>query len=184
MWGESRFDLYDWEGDDEGKHDDSDTAVVGGIQLGYRNFLSNGFMWGIEADYQRSNYDTVLKDTPHAKIGQEITDIVTARIKAGKLVTANTLAYITGGYAYTNGDVTLHDETGHTNDTDSLGSHGWTVGVGVEHSINNNLSIKGEYLHLRTDGDADTYFSFENEHYHSDTTFESNIIRLGINYNF
>lgn len=186
MWGESRFDLYDWETDNEGKHDESDTAALGGVQLGYRNFLSNGFMWGVEADYQRSGYDTVLKDTPYgdAMIGQEITDIVTARIKAGTLVSGNTLAYITGGYAYTRGDVTLHDESGHSNDTDNLGSHGWTVGVGVEHSINNNFSIKGEYLHLRTDGDASTYFSSEDEHYHSDTTFETNIFRLGLNYNF
>ena len=115
-------------------------------------------MWGVEADYQRSNYDTVLKDTPYddAKIGQEITDIITARIKAGKLVTASTLAYITGGYAFTLGDVTLHDETGHTDDEENLVSHGWTVGAGIEHSINNNLSVKAEYLYLRTQGVANT----------------------------
>lgn len=184
--GQSNFDLNNWEGSSEGKHDVSEWAFLGGAQLGYRYFLNNGLMLGIEADYQRSSYDVTDEDQPYndADIGQEISDIVTARIKAGKLINDNTLAYITGGYAYTRGDVLLKDETGHTDNTDGIDSHGWVAGLGVEHSINKNLSIKGEYLYLKTYGKADTYYTFEGEGYHSDVDFIANIFRIGINYNF
>lgn len=184
--GQSNFDLNNWEGSGEGEHNVSEWAALGGAQLGYRHFLNNGFMLGIEADYQGSTYDVTDENQPYedADIGQEITHIVTARIKAGKLITDDTLAYITGGYAYTRGDVLLKDETGHTDNTDGTDSHGWVAGLGVEHSINNNFSIKGEYLYLKTYGKADTYFVSEGEGYHSDVNFISNIFRIGINYNF
>lgn len=183
--GQSNLDLDNWEGSGEGEHDVSEWAVLGGVQLGYKIFVGNGFMLGIEGDYQRSNYDVTDEDQPYsdADIGQEITDIVTARIKAGKLIN-NTLAYITGGYAYTRGDVLLKDEPGHTANTDATDSHGWVAGLGFEHAINSNLSIKGEYLYLKTYGKADTYYTFEGEGYHANVDFIGNIFRIGINYNF
>lgn len=150
-------------------------------------------MLGVEGDYQRSNYSTTMFNTPYddAVIGQKINDIFTLRAKAGKMVNDNTLAYVTAGYAHTIGDVKLKDGPYHNDgDTDKdVSSHGWVAGLGLEHSITDNVSIKGEYLYLRTNGRAHTTtdndnYSDEHEEFHAKTNFRANLLRVGLNYNF
>ena len=201
VFGKSSLNLTDWEGDSTGegttgeKFKKRDTAGLLGLQVGYKHFLENGIMLGIEGDWQKSNYSANLNDTPYseAALGQKVNDIFTLRAKAGKMVTDNTLAYVTAGYAYTIGDVKLHDGPYHTDgDTDkNVGSNGWVVGLGLEHSITENVSIKGEYLYLRTHGNAHTStnndnYNYNNEHedYYAKTTFSANTLRVGVNYNF
>lgn len=193
-FGKSTLDLTDWEGDSAEKFKKNETAGLIGLQAGYKHFLDNGIMLGFEGDYQRSNYDVSLNDTPYsdAAIGQKINDIFTLRAKLGKMVNENTLAYVTGGYAYTLGDVKLRDGSYHIDgDTDKdVGSHGWVAGFGLEHSITDNVSLKGEYLYLRTHGNGHTSTNNDNsnpgeyEEYSAKTTFRSNILRVGVNYNF
>ena len=84
----------------------------------------------------------------------------------------------------------MHDGTYHTDaDRDkNLGSNGWVAGLGLEHSISNHVSIKGEYLYTKTHGKAHTSTNLDNggdhEDYYSKTTFKADLLKVGVNYNF
>jgi outer membrane immunogenic protein len=199
LHGKSTQELTNWEDDSEytgQKERSSDYTGLGGIQLGYR-YVKNDVMIGFEGDYQISNvknnnlgapyYDETDAEYATANVGQEINRIATLRMKFGYVATPDTLLYLTGGYAYTKGNVELYDgngNTGHSAARDNVDANGWTAGFGVEQSLTELISVKAEYLYLRTRANASSFNSSEDESYHSKNIFQANLVRLGLNFNF
>ena len=181
------LEAWDWNLANEGKHKMDETSPLLGFQAGYKHFLDNGVMLGLEGDYQKANYGVGLTDTPYsdASIAQEIKEIYTLRAKIGKMINNDTLAYVTGGYAHTVGDVRLKDGDYHDFSTATdVNSQGLVIGLGLERSITENISVKGEYLHLKTTGNAHTYLDLEKESFYAKTVFGADLLKIGINYNF
>ena len=141
----------------------SDTASIdgwlGGAQLGY-NWQSGPWVLGLETDFQwtgeRGGSRICLP--PACPVGgftlatdYRIKWFGTFRGRAGWLVDPRVLLYATGGLAYgridtsyTSGFVGLPLATV----TNSQTRLGWTVGAGVEGALDNNWSIKAEYLYV------------------------------------
>jgi outer membrane immunogenic protein len=183
--GSSSFDLYDWECCDSGTFSGSNVGAIGGVQGGF-NWIANNFLLGVEGDAQLTSYSVQLPDTPYgdASVGQKADTLATLRVRIGALLNERTAIYATGGLAVTNGNVTLHDETGHTADTDNMTASGFAFGAGVEKTLTDTLSGKIEALVVQTKGNAHTYFDDEGEEYYAHVTFNALILRAGVNAHF
>jgi outer membrane immunogenic protein len=135
----------------------------------------------------------------------------TARTRFGYLVTPNTLVYLTGGLAYGGASLNIFGNSQHLNSvaeeigpgtTFNNGTRvGWTAGAGIEWMFSQSWSLKAEYLYYCLNpismsigssfhvmniaangisvGDVISAFNFR-----TNTNFNGNIIRTGINYHF
>lgn len=191
---------------------DADGAS-GGAQAGY-NWQVNNFVLGFEADIQAANVESTVTGSEVLEVGTvlgpfplettvstttEVDWFGTARIRAGFAPTQRLLVYGTGGFAFggtkstssisavvveplgPGSDVTVLDnETSSSSDTRT----GWAAGAGAEFAIDDNWSIKGEYLY--TDLGDEDIFSFNEDGVSaglsSDIKFHT--IRIGLNYGF
>ena len=170
---------------------------------------------GIETDYQGTSADAreVILGAPpgfvpitnifHAKIES----IGTVRARLGGLLRPDLLAYVTGGWAY--GLVRRQWEMAFTEDgafvlgtsgENEKFSNGWTAGTGLEWALADHVTLGGEYLFVRLEGDRfsnDTFFhspGFENfacANPVSNCNFDVNghdidnhILRVKLNYKF
>ena len=174
----------------------------GGAQAGF-NWQVNGFVFGVEADIQAANLDgrvsgTEVFDLPivgevPVTVGAstELDWFGTARLRAGFLPTERLLVYGTGGFAFGRTTSTasisavlpvfgeIGDETS-SSDTRT----GWAAGGGVEYAIDDNWSIKGEYIY--TDLGEEEVFSFAEDPLFADLTSDVKFhtVRIGVNYSF
>jgi len=73
-------------------------------------------------------------------------------IRAGYLVTRNTLVYARGGYENIRASVSIRDINGSRHDKDNF--DGWSVGGGVERAITNRVSARVEYRYSDLDGNG------------------------------
>jgi outer membrane immunogenic protein len=181
-------------------------GFAGGGQIGY-NWQASSAVLGLEADIEYFGLKgsvtsgavypccapTALTITQNVK-----TDwLATFRARVGYLVTPGTLIYVTGGGAVTNlqGTFTFADtfaaaiESGSFNTT----KLGWTVGGGVEWTLWNGWSAKGEYLFvsLPTASMAGTNLAafvpritFPTNVFTHSADLDANIVRVGLNYKF
>ena len=182
-----------WEGDEYPAVQGNGTNILLGGQAGYNYFFGDKFI-GVEGDLAFANYKNITAGAPYyspsnpeqsqAAVGQKVDMLGTLRLRGGMLFD-RTLVYATGGLAVTNGNVILKDGSDHpTGNTDNLTAYGWVVGVGAEYAIDRNWSLKGEYLHINTRGNAHTYSDVEDETYRAKNTFTNDLVRLGVNYRF
>jgi outer membrane immunogenic protein len=128
------------------------TGFVGGGLAGY-NLQYRSAVFGLEANlgYMDLQADKRLASSnPYAH--QDITidgglyGDVTAR--AGLLVMPGTLVYAKGGFAFFDGSVQqTTTNPGYVSHSTGMFT-GWTAGAGVEHYIQDNVSLKIEYQHF------------------------------------
>jgi outer membrane immunogenic protein len=182
-------------------------GFVGGGQAGY-NWQRGTWLFGLEGDIQYSDERGTgeICIVAGCAIGTGILTanyrldwFGTARGRVGFLPTERVLLYATGGLAY-----------GHLSATAPLiplswGSTraGWTVGAGAEAAIDNNWSVKLEYLYMdlgnvgSSGATATTVVNQLNtpqQGFNTVTTttltsafrtrFTDNILRVGVNYRF
>lgn len=156
----------------------------GGLQAGYNWQFNRTWLLGVETDFDwsgirgtgQSNF-ILGSGAPAASSFQATQDIDwfgTVRARLGYLPTSNLLLYGTAGLAYGHikENVALNSQPGAnaggfgfayvcvTGPNCFLGSStrtstGWTAGAGLEYMLTNNISIKGEYLHVNL-GNGDT----------------------------
>jgi outer membrane immunogenic protein len=180
----------------------SDSAFIGGGQIGYNQALSN-FVVGIEADF--SGFEFWSAKTPPSsradwgsdtRVIVEMNWLATVRGRVG-IAMDRWLLYGTGGVAFSDGDYRNHD---FCNDVPLCGGGlinargdmdtGWTVGGGAEFAWRPNWTLKTEYLFVHFDGE--TYSGTANylpptpsqSFRFSASPAEFNIIRIGLNYKF
>lgn len=136
---------------------------TGGVQAGYNWQGASPFVLGVEADINALSAQTSLTAVGTTPGGTVITNftnsmdpkwIATFRGRLGYTFNMS-LLYVTGGLAVLNSDynqtfvATLPINTVQTTNSTKAG---WTVGGGWEQALNNNWSIKAEYLFARFEG--------------------------------
>jgi outer membrane immunogenic protein len=139
-------------------------GFAGGLQGGY-NWQSGQFVFGGEADFQGSTADDTFAPWKFSNPW-----FGTVRARAGYALN-NVLFYGTAGFAY--GD--LKGELNGFDETKTL--TGWAAGAGMEVGLTPNWSVKVEYLYMDLGSRAYTITG-------TDNGFQSNMLRLGINYHF
>lgn len=143
----------------------SGSAFTGGGQLGY-NWQSNSAVFGAELDFDSfhvrasrqgggiySGFAGANPAGPFTVVNSVSTDwLFTARARVGWAIN-QLLAYATGGLALTDlhGTNTYVDTT--VNNPNAIWNTsatklGWTVGGGLEWALNQNWSVKAEYLYV------------------------------------
>ncbi|MCX7320753.1 MAG: outer membrane beta-barrel protein [Hyphomicrobiales bacterium] len=180
-------------------------GFVGGGQIGY-NWQAGQFLYGLEADIQGSNErgsadicaapgcPPALATTNH-----KLEWFGTVRGRVGVLPMDRLLLYVTGGLAYgeVSSSVTAQPVTW------SATKAGWTVGAGGEYALDNNWTVKLEYLYMdlgnvgNSSGSGTTVTNALNTPQTAfntvttttftgsgGTSFTDHILRAGINYRF
>jgi outer membrane immunogenic protein len=120
----------------------------GGALVGY-NHQMDDIVFGVEADWARSNYITT-NETPCADFQFRFDHEVTVRGRLGWAMD-DTLFFVTGGGAWARGDL---DGIVAAVPDHIKGNHwGWTIGGGVEHAFTDQFRLKLDYLYTHWKGD-------------------------------
>lgn len=139
-------------------------GFVGGVQLGYNQFFSNNWLIGLETDIDLSGIkgdlsangalSGTVSGTAGISAGSKIDYLGTVRARIGYVTDQNLLVYVTGGLVYgdvkshydiavSSGSSTLFSASGSKSSTDT----GWTLGAGGEIPIDDQITLRGEYLY-------------------------------------
>jgi outer membrane immunogenic protein len=187
-------------------------GFIGGGQIGY-NWQRSQWLFGLETDFQGSGERGSFSACGVAgcPAGSTITSadtrldwFGTARGRIGYLPSQRVVLYGTGGLAYgalrtnvTNGVVGIGTGTSSTDDT----RVGWTIGAGAEAALDQNWSVKLEYLYVdlgrfnnagASASSTATVANVPTQGFSTATTttlvgtastrFTDNIVRIGVNY--
>jgi outer membrane immunogenic protein len=136
----------------------SPSGCFGGGQIGYNYQLANNVVVGIEADVSFANFGSSF--TWNQDNGDDINSweskLTTFGTLRGRLGYAlgQWLPYVTGGWAWGRHQLTTTCPTSCSSfgdpatSSDTKTHNGWVIGAGLEYAINQNWSVKAEYLHL------------------------------------
>lgn len=173
------------------------SGMIFGIQAGANRQFNNNIVLGIEADVA---YSTIKGNSGNAgpvtglnggsdgyySSGTKFDGIATARARIGYAFD-RLLPYATGGLAIGHGKGAISNINGVTGEYTS-GSEftvGWTAGVGLEYAMENNISLKAEYLHTNF-ANASYWMSLptpsSSTRMNDDAAF--NTMKLGVNWKF
>ena len=184
------------------------TAFTGGGQIGY-NWQSGAFVVGLEGDLSvarvSATADTGILPPPplspflgtHRFSSSINSDwVATLRLRAGTAFDKS-FVYVTAGPAFTNIKQTSHVEFDsscggpspacNADSATSKTKVGFAFGGGIEYKLNQNWSLKGEYLHIDF---GSMYAELPNIGCCSGSSFQQDIrlredtIKLGLNYRF
>ena len=163
-------------------------GFVGGIHAGY-NFQRNSLVYGIEADLEYSGVRG-SQVFPALPIGAAVVLLShrtreqwqgSLRARLG-VAFDRTLVYATGGLAYNNrrystGPIANPNLASHT-----AGTFGWTIGAGIQHAINYNWSVRGEYRYSQYPGKTGIFPAINL----SDRvgSYKTHTVRVGLSYRF
>jgi outer membrane immunogenic protein len=183
---------------------------LGGIQAGY-NFQSGRFVYGLEGDIQitgeKDSQD--WSDPGAAAVIPVIGDFITGAPGGGPIAIHNEwkfpwfgtvrgrlgytpaerwLLYVTGGLAFGEAKYNFTFSQPGAGLAYALSSSetraGWTVGAGLETAIDNNWSVKVEYLYVdlgtRSIDTADVF----GDPFHVEFKVRDHVARIGLNYKF
>jgi len=152
---------------------------VGGT-IGYNYQFHPNWVVGIEgdigyADIQARTSSSFAGLTSNAKAGIDgYFGTIRGRIGYAQ---GPWLFYATGGWAFAQGHASATDTSGVLGYTASASRDlsGYAVGGGVEYAVNQNLSLKGEYLYVDFN---------KNRAGNLSTQTDTHLLRLGVNYKF
>lgn len=166
------------------------SGFVGGVQVGYNWQFDNRFVVGAEADFQGSTVKgdvSAHADGLSAKAETKIEWFGTVRARLGYAATERLLVYGTGGLAYgkVKSGYSLSDGVDSVGESTSKTKAGWTIGAGAEYAINNNWTLKSEYLY--TDLGKRTLINYTDAdlfNYNLESKVNFHTVRVGLNYKF
>jgi outer membrane immunogenic protein len=169
------------------------TGVLGGGQAGYNQFVGK-YLFGVEVDIQKSSVagsNSKPADALIIRAQQDLNWFGTVRGRFGVLLNPTTLAYLTAGLAF--GEEQYSSSLFSSTSGRTFGlidqdvKFGWTLGGGMELSLDQNWSLKGEYFYYDL-GSTNKTASPQppNGNFQIQTNLQSfgNIGRLGVNYRF
>ncbi|MER9920119.1 MULTISPECIES: outer membrane protein [unclassified Mesorhizobium] len=155
-------------------------GFLGGVYAGYNYQMSNNIVIGAELDVVYANVDGSGQvfsapgiPIPGGIATEELNWSAAARLRLGYAVD-RFLPYIAGGVAF--GDVDISNNGGGPSFGDTL--TGWTIGVGLDYAMTDNLLLRGEYRY--TDFGTESFGGLVN----ADVDLKTNEVRFGIAYKF
>jgi len=173
-------------------------GFIGGAQLGYNyQFAGTGVVIGVETDIQFADAKDstdfarpALGSSLNAKV--ETNYFGTVRARLGYAVMPQMLLYITGGLAYGETNTTFTGLSGVGGGayqfSTSTVKTGWTIGGGIEYALNNNWTVRGEYLYydLGNNNGSSTCISgiAACTTFALDKSNSGNVVRAAVNYKF
>ncbi|WP_457606169.1 outer membrane protein [Nitratifractor sp.] len=157
---------------------------VAGIYAGYNWLLDNGFLFGIEGEWNYVDGDgsgTFVDNTGantaySAKVSQDWD--ASLRLRAGMVVNDNYLFYVTGGAAWAKVGLDVYNG-GTKIASDSQTMAGWTIGAGIEMVLTENLHARLQYRY--TDYGSD---HFSDQRYTGKVDYNAHMVTLGLSYRF
>ena len=177
--------VWDEDIDESGSIDITSSGFAGGGQIGYNWQFDNNVVAGIEADFQGSNLKGEAKfsdDDFTIKAGTKVEWFGTLRARLGYTPIDRFMVYATGGYAY--GKVKSYADFDGYGVSKSKTKSGWTVGAGAEYAIDNNWTLKTEYLY--TDLGKTNLINYVEDGVRNklDAKVKFHTVRVGLNYKF
>lgn len=172
-------------------------GFLAGGQLGY-NWQNEKTILGVEGDLNYAQIGGANAATSTfpltTTINQNIRWLSTLRARIGTLASPSMLVYLTAGAGW--GGTTLAIDQRNTtmpctssdvclSTRENNWQSGWTAGTGVEYAATPCLTFKAEYLYLSLGKLRFNSFDMSAEEqtsYQVSTLFNTNIVRLGINY--
>lgn len=118
--------------------------VVGGLQLGC-DYQMDRFVVGIQAMADLGIINASSQLGPALTMNTRTSNLYTATVRAGYLVTPEILAYVRGGAAWTRTNVSVVNTATGQSASVAFNRSGWTVGAGVEWMFARNWSAFAEY---------------------------------------
>lgn len=143
-----------------------DDGFLAGALLGYNWQVSDRFVIGLQGDIAFPDMDVTLL---LGDFGPDF--IASASLRAGLLVTSDTLLYAIGGYSY--GEFDIEPEAGDGIDNEAF--DGFHVGAGMETRLTDRLTARIEYRYTAfgkeepVDGAVDELFFEVTPHIHTGT---------------
>ncbi len=186
-WSKSRHE-FTAGGVTVASHDSSHSGVIGGLQAGY-NWQSGALVLGIETDIQatgvKGNIGTLSGGGYSVSADEKLPWLGTIRGRAG-YAADNWLFYVTGGYAYgrVKNTTTWTDGVNTASFTANHTRSGWTLGTGLEWAFARNWSAKLEYLYVDLGKNTTNYGAAGLAGLVETNRVHTNIVRVGVNYQF
>ena len=169
-------------------------GVLGGAQIGYNWQTSPTWLWGVEADFQGANIkgsSQVVLPPIVMNLESKVNWFGTVRGRLGYIVNPATVAYVTGGFAYGETQLSANNNFG---DVGAAGTAkqtrgGYTVGGGMETRLSGNWSVKAEYLYVNLGNasiNAPTSINFPSVVFTQVGSGQEqfHVVRAGLNYRF
>jgi outer membrane immunogenic protein len=155
-------------------------GVIGGATAGY-NLMWQSVLLGVEGDFSGSSASGSRNCSPAQTTNCQTTNpwLATVRLRLGYPI-GSVLPYATGGLAVGQIGVRSTVSTGGTGVDLSTNETGWAAGAGIEWAFDSAWSVKAEYLRVQLD-DAHTVGA---SGLPNATSFNANIVRVGVNYRF
>lgn len=158
-------------------------GVNAGLHAGYRwqrdNWVFGPELWVEGGSIDGS--DSFLLDGVETELESSVNYMVGLQFKTGYAVNPQTLVYGTAGAVYGDFDYDLGTAAG--SETASFEETGYSLGLGVERRIRDNLSVFAEWQYLNF-GDTDVDFGDDTDRLVSGATPEHHNIKLGVNFSF
>lgn len=118
--------------------------AIGGLQLGC-DYQMDRFVVGIQAMADLGIINASSPLGAALTMNTRTSNLYTATVRAGYLVTPEILAYVRGGAAWTRTNVSVVNTTTGQSASVAFNRSGWTVGAGVEWMFARNWSAFAEY---------------------------------------
>lgn len=157
------------------------------LNFGYNEILTNSFLIGFDGSLEKNNVDDKVQQTylgveeECCTVKSKIKESIYLGLKLGKVITEDTLMYLSAGKALKHIQRDFNDTDISEYHSDTVWQNGWYFGVGIEKYINNNLTILIDYKNI--DLGERTYYGFPNWGIEKHDYRENNY-RVGINYYF
>jgi outer membrane immunogenic protein len=171
------------------------SGFFGGAQIGYNYQFANNVVLGVEADFEWSGIEgkldaglaiPLLPAGFSANAGSEVEWFGTIRARLGYAFD-NLLVYGTGGAAYgkVKSSISVAGPGFLLSESADDTNWGWTAGAGFEYAINNNWTLKTEYLYVDL-GETTAFSGFLAEGVTGtlDTKTTFHTAKVGLNYKF
>lgn len=161
--------------------DDSDTALLGGLQAGYMHNFDQ-FMLGVEGDL--SFTDASAGFDGYEGIGVDLDFLASIRARAGWNIDDNVMPFLTAGVAFGNFQYNQEGNgySGFSTDSVSDSQIGFVVGGGVDVGFAEAWTGRVEVLYYDFGNASGTFGG--NFPYDYEVDSNVTVVRVGLNYNF
>ncbi|RCL03929.1 MAG: outer membrane immunogenic protein [Candidatus Tokpelaia sp. JSC189] len=168
-----------WNDVNDAPMEEKPNGFVGGLYAGYNFDVGSNIIFGADTDFVWSGVKgTDSKDNVEYSVQQNWAG--STRLRAGYAMDCF-LPYLAGGVAYSKISNSVYEAVTEKDFTKSKDLVGWTVGVGIDYAMVDNILLRAEYRY--TDFGKSTY-SISNMDVDSPIKYNSDDFRVGIAYKF